>query len=491
MAERRSRVMIVADACWEDPDGSLQTGRARIVDKSVSGACVRIDKQIHVGAKLKIESRWDQFCGVAKYCRTERDHYLVGIQRETGADSVPKQTAKSLPNRDGLQHQETTLQEPRVPDAVDRELHEQIPPQRRMPDSVPIRDETPRRDNLTGDHLAGGQRLESTIAEISASAPQNQAIAEVAVEAPTPRVDRNKSARRRRQSSQYPGVRFQQWREAQAILLLKEREAQKERGSRPMEINWMGRRKQDADDAKENGNASSAGAGERNKPIGAGSADTVEKHKAAAPVPAAQPVKERPAAAVDGDLPPQSELLPLDEIYVAAGIVSPRKGYTIKKVMQMLHSEHLTALSKEMRRASVMMALDAAGVSVDEVLRDAQARLDTIKAYEDDQKQLCEAQWARKAEEHARLKAELEQIRARFMDRMQHTLDGIARDRTRFGTWLTTMHEEAQSIADAAELCLKAAPPAPSPATSPVPSPVPDNVAVKTNEANETTLKVV
>jgi hypothetical protein len=175
----------------------------------------------------------------------------------------------------------------------------------------------------------------------------------------------------------------------------------------------------------------------------------------------------------------QNELLPLDEIYMAAGIVSPRRGYSIKKAMEMLRSEHLSALSKEMRRASVMMALDAAGVSVDEVLRDAQARLDAIKSYDGEQKQSCEAEWARKAEEHAQLKAELEQVRGRFMERMKQALDGIARDRARFGTWLTTVHEEAQSIAEAAELRMKAAPP------------VADNVAATADEAKERRLTVV
>ena len=50
-----------------------------------------------------------------------------------------------------------------------------------------------------------------------------------------------------------------------------------------------------------------------------------------------------------------------------------------------------------MRRASAMMALDAAGISVDEVLRDAQVRLAALNSYE--------AEWARKAEEHVQLKA--------------------------------------------------------------------------------------
>jgi hypothetical protein len=69
------------------------------------------------------------------------------------------------------------------------------------------------------------------------------------------------------------------------------------------------------------------------------------------------PKKDRVAPAANGDLPDQNELLPMEEIYIAAGIVNPRRGYTIKKVVEMLHSEHLGALSKEMRRASVMMAL--------------------------------------------------------------------------------------------------------------------------------------
>jgi len=209
-----------------------------------------------------------------------------------------------------------------------------------------------------------------------------------------------------------------------------------------MEINWFGRGKRRTGDANENGNANGG---------------VAETNTAAAPI-VARPTRQRGAAALDGDLTYQNDLLPLDEIYLAAGIGSPRRGYTIKKVVEMMHSEHLTALSKEMRRASVMMALEAAGISVDEVLRDAQVRLEAIKSYEADQKQLCEAEWARKTEEHGQLKAELEQVRARFSERMKQAQDGIAGGRARFETWLTTMHEEAQSIAEAAELCLKVAP---------------------------------
>ena len=53
--------------------------------------------------------------------------------------------------------------------------------------------------------------------------------------------------------------------------------------------------------------------------------------------------------------------------------MTPRRGYSINKVVEMLYSDHIRGLSKEMRRASVLMALDAAGVSIEEVLRDAGA----------------------------------------------------------------------------------------------------------------------
>jgi len=48
----------------------------------------------------------------------------------------------------------------------------------------------------------------------------------------------------------------------------------------------------------------------------------------------------------------QSELLPMEDIYRAAGITSPRRGYSIGKVVEMLRSEHLRGASRELRRAA-------------------------------------------------------------------------------------------------------------------------------------------
>jgi hypothetical protein len=85
--------MILVDAWWEDQNGTLQTARVRMENKSSKGACIRLRTQIPVGAKLRIQGRLEEFCGVAKYCRNDGKEFLAGIERETGKGTIPKQMA--------------------------------------------------------------------------------------------------------------------------------------------------------------------------------------------------------------------------------------------------------------------------------------------------------------------------------------------------------------------------------------------------------------
>jgi hypothetical protein len=66
-------------------------------DKSAGGACIRVKTPIQVGSKLSVQWRWEQFSGIAKYCRSEGRDYVVGIQRDTGiAVSNPPVSAADL-----------------------------------------------------------------------------------------------------------------------------------------------------------------------------------------------------------------------------------------------------------------------------------------------------------------------------------------------------------------------------------------------------------
>ena len=176
------------------------------------------------------------------------------------------------------------------------------------------------------------------------------------------------------------------------------------------------------------------------------------------PASTADPAERASMNAPGEDSPAfQAELLVLEDVYQLAGIVTSRKGYSITKVVEMLRSEHLRGLAKDAKRASVLMALDAAGISVDEMLEDANMRLEAIDSYEAEQRNRFEADWARKSEENSQIQTELEAIKARYMDRLRRNQDGVARQKATFGSWLTSKQQETQNILEAVELCLKLA----------------------------------
>jgi hypothetical protein len=82
----------------------------------------------------------------------------------------------------------------------------------------------------------------------------------------------------------------------------------------------------------------------------------------------------------------------------------------------MLRSEHLRGISKEMKRASILLALDAARISLDEVVDDAKARLEATDSYESSQRRQLEAHLVRRAEKSQQIKAELERVKATYAD---------------------------------------------------------------------------
>ena len=68
---------------------------------------------------------------------------------------------------------------------------------------------------------------------------------------------------------------------------------------------------------------------------------------------------------------PVSDPTSFEEIYKAAEIPPAAKGYSILKVSQMLESEHIRNLPSDVRKSSILVALDAAGVDLKEVIQDA------------------------------------------------------------------------------------------------------------------------
>jgi len=143
-----------------------------------------------------------------------------------------------------------------------------------------------------------------------------------------------------------------------------------------------------------------------------------------------------------------------DEIYRSAGVKSPRLGYNIVKVIEMLQSEHIKNLPTETKRSSLLMALEAAGVQVDEVVQDATLRQRAITSYEAIQHKHLEEYEARKAQENVAIQAEAERVAAEYTSRISRNLDEVAREKETFRKWQSKKQHEAKRIADAVALCL-------------------------------------
>jgi hypothetical protein len=138
-----------------------------------------------------------------------------------------------------------------------------------------------------------------------------------------------------------------------------------------------------------------------------------------------------------------------DAIYAAARIATPPHGYTILKVAEMLESEHIRELPADVRRKSVLVALDAAGVPVKDIVEDAIQRdraLDTYERVLD--KNLDELQTAT-AQDNARLEAEVDQRVRELRAAVEQNNQALLQSRRQLDAWRAAKRAEETRIADA------------------------------------------
>ena len=433
--EPRAAVMIVVEVSWVDQRGTLQAVRARMENKSAGGACIRIRTPIAVGSKLKVQWRWEQFSGVAKYCLSDGMEYLVGIQRDTKKSAVlnrPVPTAS--PVRNGVRRSDPPVSSNQIQSAP--KLDEGKPPESRAAEQkVEVVSIVPFA------RFQESKRSEIPVAQEKVEAVPIAPIASGGTTAIPARDEGNEiDGSSRPRISQTPNPDALRGTEPQTKQPPQEKQAGKE--GTHMRRKWLDSAlwSNKQDDLSGSGNGKSDGAGEKRNIV-------------AQVVPVPEKLSPSPAGA--GVANCSVELLPMEDIYRAAGIMNPRRGYGINKVVEMLQSEHVRGLSKEMKRAAVLMALDAAGIPVDEVLMDARARQNALDSYEAGQKRQVEEGWARKAEESVQIQAELERVKEQYAARISRHLNGVAQEKTAFSSWQTTKQMEFQSMSEAAELCLK------------------------------------
>lgn len=164
----------------------------------------------------------------------------------------------------------------------------------------------------------------------------------------------------------------------------------------------------------------------------------------------------RMVAEIAASLPPEPKFTApiqnptsFSEIYHAAEIQTPAHGYSIEKIATMLGSEHLRGLSAEVKRSSILVALEASGAKIEDVIQDAVQRDRALDSYERVlRKSLSDVQ-ARKAEENKQIEAEMNRMLAEYRARIQANNETLAKESERFSSWLTEKQREEKCIAEA------------------------------------------
>lgn len=143
-----------------------------------------------------------------------------------------------------------------------------------------------------------------------------------------------------------------------------------------------------------------------------------------------------------------------EQIYQTAAVKPPKLTYGIQKVAEMGNSSHLAGMSPVFKRKALLMALEASGTDVGEVLNDVVTRQRALKEYEESYLERVNQFEAAQKEQNRLQKAELDRITSQFQSRIDASLDEVERWHEGFREWQKSKQQELQRLTDAAALCV-------------------------------------
>jgi hypothetical protein len=146
---------------------------------------------------------------------------------------------------------------------------------------------------------------------------------------------------------------------------------------------------------------------------------------------------------------PVADPTEFSDIYRSAKIATPPHDYTVLKVAEMLQSEHISSLPSEVKRKSILVALDAAGVKVDEIVNDALQRDRALDTYERVLLKQVEELRAAKDKENKALQAELEARTQQVRARIEENEAEVRKEQDELLAWRSRKQVEENRIAEA------------------------------------------
>ena len=139
----------------------------------------------------------------------------------------------------------------------------------------------------------------------------------------------------------------------------------------------------------------------------------------------------------------------LNEIYSAAKIGTPGHGYSVLKVAEMLQSEHIRSLPPDVKQKSILVALDAAGVKVADIIEDAVQRDRALDTYERVLTKSLEDLRTQKAAENQQIQDEINKRVAELKARVDQNDAELTAEQNNLLAWRVRKRQEEDRIAEA------------------------------------------
>jgi hypothetical protein len=137
------------------------------------------------------------------------------------------------------------------------------------------------------------------------------------------------------------------------------------------------------------------------------------------------------------------------DIYESAQIETPGHGYSVLKVAEMLTNEHIRDLPADVKRKSVLVALDAAGVKIASIIEDAVRRDRALDTYERVMQKSFDDLMASKEAENRQLENEINERIKELREQIASNKTEIDREQQQLLAWRTSKRAEEQRIAEA------------------------------------------
>jgi len=151
---------------------------------------------------------------------------------------------------------------------------------------------------------------------------------------------------------------------------------------------------------------------------------------------------------------PPAEAVPkaltFEQIYMSGAVKPPQLRYGILKVAEMAGSTHLAGMTPEAKRCALLMALEAAGAEIEDLLQDALVRQRALHDYEEKQQERLANFEAAKLDENRSIQAELDRITSQYMARIQANMDEVACQQDNFQDWQKRKQQECNRMTETA-----------------------------------------